>query len=176
MATKRRAEGEGAPSAERAAIIEQVLDGMTNGKTVAEVARSLKLAPGTVRRWLTEDEDTYRQYLRVRPMLGAAFAEEAIRVARESTSQTTAMDRVLIETLKWAAAKAAPMEYGEKQTVEHQGAQTIQVKVVEEDRPIRNLASAQDAVALSVVMQALDTVPMLNAAKAEDPEEAHEGV
>jgi hypothetical protein len=87
---------------------------------------------------MAEDEDTMSRYQRSRPMLGAALAEEAIRVARESTAATTAMDRVLIETLKWAASKSAPMEYGDKQMVEHQGSQTIQVKVVEEDREGRN--------------------------------------
>jgi transposase-like protein len=123
---------------DRAGVIEAVLDGMANGKTVADVSRGLGLNPGTVRKWMAEDEDTMSRYQRSRPMLGAALAEEAIRVARESTAATTAMDRVLIETLKWAASKSAPMEYGDKQTVEHQGSQMIQVKVVEEDREGRN--------------------------------------
>ncbi|MBU6367906.1 MAG: hypothetical protein KJT01_16955, partial [Gemmatimonadetes bacterium] len=75
------------------------------------------------------------RYQRMKTMMGQAMAEEAIRVARESTSQTTATDRVLIETLKWAASKANPAEYGEKQTVEHQGSQQLQVKIVEEGGP-----------------------------------------
>lgn len=138
---------------DKGTVIQAVFDGMTNGKTVADVARELKLKPGTVRRWIAEDEEIYREYQRVRPLLGAALAEEAIRVARDSTTQTTAMDRVLIETLKWAAAKSAPSEYGEKQTVEHQGATTLQVKVIEEDVPVRNARRIAPAVATAVIAE-----------------------
>jgi hypothetical protein len=63
------------------------------------------------------------------------------------------MDRVLIETLKWAAAKANPVEYGEKQTVEHQGAQTLSVKIVEDDAPVRN-QKALEAGKVSAVIAA----------------------
>ena len=76
-------------------------------------------------------------------LMGQAFAEEALHIARESTTSTTALDRVLIDTLKWAAAKANPSEYGEKQTVEHQGAQTLQVRIVEDDAPLRNPKAAE---------------------------------
>jgi hypothetical protein len=62
---------------------------------------------------------------------------------------------VLIETLKWAAAKANPVEYGEKQTVEHQGSQTLSVKIVEDDAPVRNVmalnSGGKDAVVSAVV-------------------------
>lgn len=137
---------EATPPEERRAILEQVLEGMTNGKTVADTARLLKIPAGRIRQWLVRDPEIYAKYQRARPLLGAAFAEEAIRVARESTTQTTAMDRVLIDTLKWAAAKAAPTEYGEKQTVEHQGQQTLQVKVIEDDAPVKNVKALKEAV------------------------------
>ena len=151
---------------QRRAMVECVLDGMAEGKTladsVAEIARSQRKAgeipvitAGRVRRWIAEDEGQFTQYQRMKRMLGQAFAEEALRVARESTSSTTAMDRVLIETLKWSAAKANPVEYGEKQTVEHQGAQTLSVKIVEDDVPVRNIqalnAAGKDALVSSVV-------------------------
>ena len=96
----------------------------------------------------------------MRPLLGAAFAEEAIRVARESTSQTTAMDRVLIDTLKWAAAKAAPVEYGEKQVVEHQGQQTLQVKVLEEDAPVRNVKALKESVVAASLASATEIISL----------------
>ena len=126
-------------------VVESVLEGMAEGQTLHETvkavarARGLPLTPGAVRRWIVADEAVFMRYQRTKTMLGQAFAEEAILVARESTSSTTATDRVLIETLKWAAAKANPVEYGEKQTVEHQGAQTLSVKIVEDDAPVRNV-------------------------------------
>jgi nitrogen fixation/metabolism regulation signal transduction histidine kinase len=154
---------------ERRAVLEQVLEGMTNGLTVADTARKLKIPAGRIRTWLARDPEIYAEYQRVRPMLGAAFAEEAIRVARESTSQTTAMDRVLIDTLKWAAAKSAPTEYGEKQLVEHQGQQTLQVKVIEDEVPVRNVKALREA-AVTAVLKAATEAP-IRTLPAPDPDE-----
>lgn len=133
----------------KAEVVEGVLERMAEGKTVQESVERVwrgwayteqlrcpaKLTPGMVRVWIAENEGWWGRYQRMKAMMGQAMAEEAIRVARESTSQTTATDRVLIETLKWAASKANPAEYGEKQTVEHQGSQQLQVKIVEEGGP-----------------------------------------
>jgi hypothetical protein len=136
---------------EREALVERVLVGMAQGKTLKETVEERNLLvvgakygrkgcvlPGTVREWVVGREDWFTRYQKTRRLMGQAFAEEAIQVARESTSSTTAMDRVLIETLKWAAAKTNPAEYGEKTTVEHQGAPVLQVKIVEDDVPVRN--------------------------------------
>jgi hypothetical protein len=143
------------------AVVERVLEGMAEGHTLSETVKAVSsalgepLTAGLVRRWIVAEEAWFQRYQRTKTMLGQAFAEEAILVARESTSSTTAMDRVLIETLKWAAAKANPVEYGEKQTVEHQGAQTLSVKIVEDDAPVRNVmalnAAGKDALVSAVV-------------------------
>ena len=144
---------------ERATVVERVLEGMAEGHTLSETVNAVssaldeKLTAGLVRRWIISQEEWFVRYQKTKTMLGQAFAEEAILVARESTSSTTAMDRVLIETLKWAAAKANPVEYGEKQTVEHQGAQTLSVKIVEDDAPVRN-QKALEAGRVSAVIAA----------------------
>ena len=141
----------------RTEIVEAVLDGMAEGHTLQETVKKVArlrgetITPGAVRRWIVAEEAWFTRYQRTKALLGQAFAEEAILVARESTSSTTAMDRVLIETLKWAAAKANPVEYGEKQTVEHQGTQTLQVKVVEDDAPVRNEKALQSAMVASTL-------------------------
>jgi len=142
-------------------IVEAVLDGMAEGHTLQETVtkvarlRGEAITPGAVRRWIVAQEEWFLRYQRTKTLLGQAFAEEAILVARESTSSTTATDRVLIETLKWAAAKANPVEYGEKQTVEHKGAQTLSVKIVEDDAPVRNHhalnAAGKDALVSAVL-------------------------
>ena len=142
---------------DREAVVERVLAGMAEGKTLTETVAGLKrvleepITPGLVRRWIVAEEEWFVRYQKTKTMLGQAFAEEAILVARESTSSTTAMDRVLIETLKWAAAKANPVEYGEKQTVEHQGTQTLQVKVVEDDAPVRNEKALKNVMVASTL-------------------------
>jgi hypothetical protein len=142
---------------EKVEVVERVLAEMAEGKTLTEttfkVGKALgrSLTHGMVRRWIVADEEYFQRYEKTKSMLGQAFAEEAIKVARESTASTTAMDRVLIDTLKWAASKANPREYGEKQTVEHQGAPTLQVKIVEDDLPVRNPKAVGDAVAIALV-------------------------
>jgi len=146
-------------SAERAEILEAVFEGMTNGHTVADSCRRLKVSAGMVRQWIARDPELLTRYQRLRPLLGAALAEEAIRVARESTTQTTAMDRVLIETLKWAASKSAPVDYGDKQVVQHEGQQTLQVKVIEDEAPVRNTKALKEA-AVTAVLHAASTGPM----------------
>ena len=141
----------------RVEIVEAVLAGMADGKTLGETVKKVArlrgeaFTPGQVRGWIAGEEAWFLRYQKTKTLLGQAFAEEAILVARESTSSTTAMDRVLIETLKWAAAKANPVEYGENQTVEHQGTQTLQVKVVEDDAPVRNTKALQSAMVASTL-------------------------
>lgn len=108
-------------------------------------AKAQGVASGTVRQWFARDEAWRGRYREARLIQGQAMAEEAVRIAREATNYSTSVDKLLIETLKWAAAKANPAEYGEKQTVEHQGSQQLQVKIVEEEgvpRQVRGLESA----------------------------------
>jgi hypothetical protein len=172
--------------AQKAEIVEAVLEGMAEGHTLADTVKTFQktywkagkdapLTPGAVRNWIRFNDAWWAKYLKLKPMLGQALAEEAIRVARESTSHSTATDRVLIETLKWAAAKANPQEYGEKQTVEHQGAQTLQVKIVEDSPVIKNPDAARqigDAVATAIAAPVMLSLPV--AAKGLDPSEDEE--
>lgn len=132
-------------SADREAVMEAVLEAMCRGETVDGAAKAQGVASGTVRQWFARDEAWRGRYREARLIQGQAMAEEAVRIAREATNYSTSVDKLLIETLKWAAAKANPAEYGEKQTVEHQGSQQLQVKIVEEDgvpRQVRGLESA----------------------------------
>lgn len=132
-------------SADREAVMEAVLEAMCRGETVDSAAKAQGVASGTVRQWFARDEAWRGRYREARLIQGQAMAEEAVRIAREATNYSTSVDKLLIETLKWAAAKANPAEYGEKQTVEHQGSQQLQVKIVEEEgvpRQVRGLESA----------------------------------
>lgn len=167
MSTTRKKAQPDWTEAQQAQIVEAVLAGMAEGQTLQDTVRKvaqdggLKLTPGQVRQWMVRNEDWFQRYQKTKTLLGQAFAEEAIQIARESTSQSTAIDRVLIETLKWAAAKANPVEYGERQTVQHEGAQTLQVKVIEENIPLRNVQQQKALEAgamLSITAQGVTTV------------------
>lgn len=142
------------PAAERASVIEAVLAGLADGKTVADTCRTLRRSAGTVRNWLSEDEELYSRYRRARVLMGNALAEEAIEIARKSDNDRVMVDRLMVDTLKWASSKAAPQDYGDKQVVEHQGSQTISVKVLEEDR-----APAIQAMAHAVLAAPMTTLP-----------------
>jgi hypothetical protein len=159
--------GSGTSEAEKAQIVERVLAAMADGETVKDAVKrmTLTVSDGTVRRWMTEREEWMAAYQVAKKLMASAMAEEALRVARESTSYSSAADRVLIETLKWAASKANPAEYGERQTVEHQGAQTLAVKVVEEDAPVRNRKAVESAVMETLTVTV--PVPLLTPAQSD---------
>jgi hypothetical protein len=145
----------GLSAEDRVVLMEETLEGMVSGKTLQDVVQGLGYDPSSVRQWLADDGEWAGKYRKARLLQGQAMAEEAVRVARETCRGSNTEDKLLIETLKWAASKANPQEYGDKQTVEHQGAQTLSVKIVEDDAPVRNVmalsAAGKDALVSGVV-------------------------
>ena len=121
---------------EKRARVRVALRCMAEGKTLEEAAEVVGLPAAVVRWWVTQSPQLSREYRMARALQGQAFADEAVRVARASVNGSGA-DRLLVDTLKWAAMKANPMEFGEKQTVEHQGAQRLEVVVVEENPSVK---------------------------------------
>jgi len=147
--------------AQKLAVCETVLAEMAEGKTLAqtvrEVAEAQKLAvtPGTVRTWFALEDGLLDRYRRMKPLLGQAFAEEAVQIARDSTRMSNTEDKLLIETLRWAASKMAPMEFGDRQVVEHQGNQTLKVEIVEEEAaPVNRQVGREAAPPLARVQTA----------------------
>ena len=138
---------------DRVAVMEEALEGMVSGRTLQDVVQELGYDPSRIRQWLADDGEWAGKYRKARLLQGQAMAEEAVRVARETCRGSNTEDKLLIETLKWAASKANPQEYGDKQTVEHQGAQTLSVKIVEDDAPVRN-QKALEAGKVSAVISA----------------------
>lgn len=156
--------------AQKLVVCEKVLAEMAEGKTLAQTVREvaaserLSVTPGSVRTWFALDDDLLDRYRRMKPLLGQAFAEEAVQIARDSTRMSNTEDKLLIETLRWAAAKMAPLEFGERQVVEHQGNQVLKVEVVEVESP-KAIPSAKVARAVEAgiegAMIASVTVPAL---------------
>jgi transposase-like protein len=117
---------------QRAAAVERVFENMPEGMTVKDTARRLKIKPGTLRMWIAKNPEWTEQYEALKPHLGDALVDEAMELSKNSTSSTTAMDRVRIDLLKWVASKVAPKSFGDRQVVEHQGTTELKFKVVEE--------------------------------------------
>lgn len=90
---------------------------IAEGKTL----RELKVPMTTVMRWVESHPEFRAQYARAREIQTDAWFEEAIDKARKATAQDANAVRVLIDTLKWAAAKRAPKKYGDRSVVEHTG-------------------------------------------------------
>jgi len=143
----------GLSASARVEVMVAALEGMVSGRTLQEVVQALGYDPSIIRQWLADDGEWAGKYRKARLLQGPAMAEEAIRVARETSRGSNTEDKLLIETLKWAASKANPVEYGDKQTVEHQGSQTLSVKIVEDDAPVRN-QKALEAGKVSAVISA----------------------
>ena len=122
---------------ERREVCREVFAGMAEGVWVGHTATKLGLRGGTVRLWIAQEEELFAEYQRLKAVLGQAFAEEALQVARTSTVGSFQRDRLLVDTLKWSAAKANPLEFGDRQVVEHSGSQELRIKVVEENIPTR---------------------------------------
>jgi transposase-like protein len=160
MPAKKAAREEWTPE-RKAEMVERVLELMPEGYTLQQTCMKFGARPGTVRMWIARNEEWNREYQRLKPYLGAALAEEALRVARNSTSQTTATDRVLIETLKWAAGKAAPMEFGDRQVVQHEGAQELRIKVLEEGGAAVASISASASIVTPEKISGSEELPLL---------------
>ena len=118
---------------ERGEVVKRVFGWMAEGHTMTAAAQACGLRPSAVRRWIAGDAAWMAKYERARKLQAQAMADEAVQVARDSTNQTAAGDRLLVDTLRWAASKAAPREFGDKQVVEHSGGQKLEIRVVEDD-------------------------------------------
>lgn len=118
---------------ERGRLVRQVFGWMAEGHTMTAACQAVGLRPSAVRRWISADAAWMARYDRARKLQAQAMADEAVQVARDSTNQTAAGDRLLVDTLRWAASKAAPREFGDKQVVEHSGGQKLEIRVVEDD-------------------------------------------
>lgn len=162
---------------EREAVLERVFGLMCGGRTVEEASREVGVKAATVRQWVVRSEPEVRaRYWEARKMLGSALAEEALAVARNTSNATAVADKLLVDTLRWAAGKANPVEYGEKQVVEHQGTQKLEIVVKEEAKPLRQVsATAQIAGTAVGMLGAATQMPVVQDAVVEGVAEVGEG-
>ena len=110
-------------------IMRRICDRISRGELAAAAAQAEGLNASTVWRWTAEDETARTMYAHAKHQAADALAEEAIRIALETTNETYSADRLKVDTLKWAAAKRRPKEYGERQAVETSGETTLNVVV-----------------------------------------------
>lgn len=119
--------------AERAQVLDTVLERMAEGQTLAETARALMVPESTVRKWFRDDPERWETYRATKKVLGDALAERALTVAMAADSKTFQADRLKVETLRWLASKVNAEEYGDRSVQETTGEVTLKI-VVEEER------------------------------------------
>lgn len=117
------------PPAEKLRIFSAVCEALAHGVLVRDAVKEHGINPATVWRWAAEDDALGKMYAHAKHQAADALAEEAIRIALETTNETYSADRLKVDTLKWAAAKRRPKEYGERQAVETSGEQTLNVVI-----------------------------------------------
>ena len=75
----------------------------------------------TILRWTSSQKKEMKvihdRYSRAQTARAAAWAEEIVDTGRKSTIVTAHADRVKIEALKWAAARADPNKFGDRQQI-----------------------------------------------------------
>lgn len=98
---------------------------MREGESVSTIAKSLGVARGTLLSRLYADHAD--EYVRAREDQGRAWGEEAIELARQARPENAHAVRVTVDTLKWAAARLAPRDYGDRQQVEQSGEVTVRL-------------------------------------------------
>ncbi|HPA82140.1 MAG TPA: hypothetical protein PLS95_15070 [Thermoanaerobaculales bacterium] len=134
MAEKKK-RGPGRPTKYNAALGTRICKRVANGETLREIAETPGMpCESTIRLWAVKLPGFSEEYARARELQADAMADEAIAVARRKGNNPIG-DRLLVDTLKWAASKLKPRSYSDRVQVEHQGEQKVQVVVTYQDDP-----------------------------------------
>ena len=122
--TKRKAEapnkGGRPPAPNKAETFAAICQRIAEGALVIAACEAEGVAPRTFRQWSTEPE-FLPLYARAREEAADALADEALEVARGSVPERAASDRLLVDTLKWTAAKRRPRTYSDKMDLTSDG-------------------------------------------------------
>lgn len=97
--------------------ITEICNMVAEGKTIREIAAKLNISPGRVIAWVSETEDSAKQYARARDAAADLFEADIITEANAIVDP--AASRVKIDALKWIAARRAPKRYSERIQQDH---------------------------------------------------------
>ena len=114
----------GRPSIKTPDMLNELCQRIANGEAMSTVCESEHIASvPTVIRWLREDEDFQSDYAHAMQARGQRYGERVTqiseRVERGEIDPNAA--RVAIDGYKWAAARLAPKQYGDRIETRHTG-------------------------------------------------------
>lgn len=109
------------------AICLAICERLANGESLRSICLDKGMpSPGTVCRWLAEDEAFAEQYTRAREAQAETLADEIVAIADEE-AEDSQRQRLRVDARKWVAAKLKPKKYGDKVELEHNGNLTVNV-------------------------------------------------
>jgi hypothetical protein len=103
-------------------VFNAICEEIANGRSLRSICLEANMPhPGTVCRWLAEDEGgkLREQYARARDAQSDVIADEILMIA--DTEKDTHKARVRIDARKWLAGKMKPKVYGDKVNLDHSG-------------------------------------------------------
>lgn len=100
-------------------VFDEICQRIAQGESLVSICKDADM-PGysTIMEWLNKSSDRAEKYARARESQADFLADEMLEVARNSTNETYQPDRLLVDALKWRAAKLRPRVYGDRQEVD----------------------------------------------------------
>ena len=120
---------------DKGAIVLEAVERMRAGDSIREIAQSTGIGYSTLHGWLADSLDA-DQYARAREAQADAHVDRALAVAEDASRG--ALDpqgaRLLVDTLKWRAARFHRSRYGDQAKIEHAGEVGLTVRYEREGR------------------------------------------
>jgi len=106
-----------------------VIEYMCEGKTLREISKLKGMPPvATIYYWMAKHVEFKHDINVARKVRGEMFADEAIDIARSTSSMRSRADKLKIDTLKWAAKVNNPEQFSD--TIKHTGDATNPITIV----------------------------------------------
>lgn len=122
-------------------LFEELLQDISNGKSVYRACEERHLSPYSFREYVASDENIKAKYTQAREERGDRCLDkiEQYEEMLLQGSLDSATARVLIDTEKWKACKFYPKMFGDKQEITHSGAVNLMptVKINGKDLDIK---------------------------------------
>jgi len=147
----------GRPSKKSPAIIDDIIAGVSSGRSIANVCANDPGMPDvrSVYRWLGEDDDFRLAYLRACSNRSLVYADTIGDIAQAVLAGKLDPNgaRVAIDSYKWLATKLVPTVFGERQEVQvtHQHLHLHALRQLSEAAKVGQAAIAQRELELQAI-------------------------
>jgi hypothetical protein len=106
----------GRPPLYSPALAEEVLRRMEGGENISDICADPAMPSWpTLIKWRRTNEDFSTQYARARQSSAEALEYRALDEAYRATPENAHAARLVVDTIKWSAAKRDPAKYADKQ-------------------------------------------------------------